>query len=272
MPKVKVGDVNMYYEIKGEGEPLLMIIGASGTTALWGPTIPILSREYKVIAFDNRGIGYSEAPESAFTIKMMADDAAGLLDALGIDSAHVMGCSMGGMIAQEFVLNYASKLVSLILGCTSPGGSEASLRTVSFPDELAAFAEQMAAMSQEDLAKISVGTLYTPEFIEGNPKVVEETIGWLMEKPIPPSIRTRQIEAAMDHDTYDRLPQIKAPTLVVGGEKDILIPPEYQKLLASRIPNAELVMWDDLAHGFFLQKPQETLNVVLDFLRRHPKK
>jgi len=134
------------------------------------------------------------------------------------------------------------------------------------------FAEQMAAMSQEDFAKMLIGLLYTAEFIEGNPKVVEETIGWLMEKPIPPSIRTRQTEAVMAHDTYDRVPQIKALTLVVGGEKDILIPPEYQKLLASRIPNAELVMWDDLAHGFFLQKPQETMNVVLDFLRRHPKK
>jgi len=180
---------------------------------------------------------------------------------------------MGGMIAQEFALNHASKLLSLVLGCTSPGGSEASL-----PDVLAAtmpqssFAEQMAAMSQEDFAKMLIGLLYTAEFIEGNPKVVEETIGWLMEKPIPPSIRTRQTEAVMAHDTYDRVPQIKALTLVVGGEKDILIPPEYQKLLASRIPNAELVMWDDLAHGFFLQKPQETMNVVLDFLRRHPKK
>jgi pimeloyl-ACP methyl ester carboxylesterase len=267
MPKVKVGDVNMYYEIHGEGEPLLLIAGHSGTTALLGPTSPILSREYKVIAFDNRGIGYSEAPESPFSAKVMADDAAGLMDALGIDSAHVMGISMGGMIAQELVLNYPEKVVSLILECTSPGGSEASL-----PDETAAIAGQLAAMSQEDLAKVVAALLYTPEFMESNPQALEETIGWLMEKPIPPSIRTRQTEVIIAHDTYERLPQIKAPTLVLGGEKDFLIPAEYQKLLASRIPNAELVMWEDLGHGFFLQKPEEVCKVALDFLRRHPKK
>ena len=267
MRKVKLGDGNMYYEIHGEGEPVLLIMGHSGTTALWGPMIPLLSREYRVIAFVNRWIGYSEAPESPVSIKMMADDTSGLMDALGIDSAHVFGASMGGMIAQELALNYPEKVISLVLGCTSPGGSQAPL-----PDAIAAFAEQMAAMSQEDLAKMMPAMLYTPEFIEGNPQAVEETIGWLMEKPIPPWVRTRQTEALLAHDAYDGVPQVKAPTLVVGGEKDIAIPAEYQRLLASRIPNAELVIWEDLGHGFFAQKPEETLKVALDFLRRHPKK
>ena len=266
MPKVKVGDINMYYEIHGEGEPLLMIMGHSGTTALWGPTIPLLAREYRVIAFDNRGIGYSEAVDLPLSTNTMADDTAGLLDALGIDSAHVYGASMGGMIAQELALHHPEKVVSLILGCTGPGGPQAAL-----PDETAAFAEQMAAMSQEDLAKMMPAMLYPPEFMERNPKAVEETIGWLMEKPIPPWVRVRQTEAVMAHDTYERLPQIKAPTLVIGGEKDILIPVEFQRLLASRIPNAELVMWEDGGHGFGLQKPDEMNNVVLDFLRRHPR-
>lgn len=264
MPKVKVGDINMYYEIHGEGEPVLMIMGASGTTALWGPAIPLLSREYRAIPFDNRGIGYSEAPEVPLSIKMMADDAAGLLDALGIDSAHVYGASMGGMIAQELALHYPEKVVSLILGCTGPGGPQAAL-----PDDVMAFAGQMADMSQEDLAKMMPAMFYPPEFMERNPKAVEETIGWLMEKPVPPWVRVRQIKAVMAHDTYERLPQIKAPTLVIGGEKDILIPAEYQRLLASRIPNAELVIWEDLGHGFGLQKPEEANKVVLDFLRRH---
>ncbi|UCG82966.1 MAG: alpha/beta fold hydrolase [Dehalococcoidia bacterium] len=267
MPKEKVGDINMYYEIHGEGEPVLLIMGHSGTTALWGPMIPLLSREYRVIAFDNRGIGYSEAPESPISAKTMADDAAGLMDTLGIDSAHVFGASMGGMIAQELVLNYPEKVLCLILGCTSPGGSQAPL-----PDETAAIAGQLADMSQDDLAKMLPAMFYPPEFMESNPQAVEETIGWLMEKPIPPWVRVRQTETVVAHDTYERLPQIKAPTLVIGGEKDMLIPPEYQRLLASRIPNAQLVMWHDVGHGFLLQKPHETLNVVLDFLRRHPKK
>ena len=222
MPKVKVGDVNMYYEIKGEGEPLLMIMGASGTTALWGSTIPIMSREYKVIAFDNRGIGYSEAPEVPFTIKTMADDAAGLLDALGIDSAHVMGISMGGMITQELALNHPEKVVSLILGCTIYGGPNAPMA-----DEVMALRDQVGAIPQEDLAKMLPALLYTPEFIESNPKAVQETIGWVMEKPIPGWVRVYQADAAFAHDTYDRLPQIKAPTLVTCGEKDVMFRPEY---------------------------------------------
>ena len=264
MPKVKVGDINIYYEIHGEGEPVLIIMGHSGTTALWGPAIPLLSREYRVIPFDNRGIGYSEAPEVPLSIKMMADDAAGLLDALGIGSAHVYGASMGNMIAQELALNYPEKVVSLILGCTSYGGPQAAL-----PDDVMAFAGQMADMSQEDLAKMLPAMLFTPEFMESNPQAVEETIGWLMEKPIPPWVRVRQSEAVMAHDTYERLPQIKAPTLVIGGAKDILFSVEYQRGVASRIPNAELVIWENLSHGFMLQNPEETIKVVLDFLGRH---
>lgn len=264
MPTIKVGDINMYYEVHGEGEPLLIIMGHSGTTALWGPTIPLLAREYRVIAFDNRGIGYSEAADLPLSTNTMADDAAGLLDALGIDSAHVFGVSMGSMIAQEFALNYPDRVVSLILGSTSYGSSH-----VPLPDEIAAFAEQMAAMSQEDFAKMLPAMLYTPEFMESNPQAVEETIGWLMEKPIPPHVRVRQSEAVIAHDTYERLPQIKAPTLVVGGAKDILFSVEYQRGVASRIPNAELVIWENLSHGFMLQNPEETIKVVLDFLGRH---
>jgi 3-oxoadipate enol-lactonase len=267
MPKANVGGVNMYYEIHGEGEPLLLISGHSGTTALWGPIVPLLSRAYRVVAFDNRGIGYSEAPESPVSVKMMADDAAGLMDALGIDSAHVLGASMGGMIAQELALNHPARIISLVLACTTPGGSRAPF----LDDETLAMGEQMAAMPQDDLAKVLVGLLYTPEYIESNPQVVEETVGLIMEKPIPPWVRARQTEACAAHDTCDRLPLIKAPTLVIGGERDNVIPPEQQKLLASEIANAELVMWKDLAHGFLGQKPEETAEVILGFLRRHPK-
>ena len=140
-----------------------------------------------------------------------------------------------------------------------------------FLEDPLAVGELMAAMSQDDLAKMLGTMLYTPEFIQSNPQAVEEAIGWLMEKPVPSWVRIRQTEAIGAHDTYDRLPRIKAPTLVLGGEKDSVIPPEHQKLLASRIPNAQLVMWDDLPHGFLGQSPDETSAVILAFLRQHPK-
>jgi pimeloyl-ACP methyl ester carboxylesterase len=122
MPTAKVGDINIYYEIHGKGEPLVLIYGYVGHSGLWFRQIPTLSKKYRVIAFDNRGIGQSDKPDIPYTMAMMAADIAGLLDIIGIDAAHVFGISMGGMIAQHFALNYPQRVISLILGCTYCGG------------------------------------------------------------------------------------------------------------------------------------------------------
>ncbi|MBM3120328.1 MAG: alpha/beta fold hydrolase, partial [Chloroflexi bacterium] len=163
MPTAKVGDINIYYESHGDGEPLLLIQGYGQYSGHWAPLIPSFSREYRVISFDNRGTGRSDKPDIPYTMKMMADDVKRLLDAIGIDSAHVFGVSMGGMIAQEFALNHPDKLISLILGCTQCGGTEAIQPT---PEALAfLFSPEVAKLSVEERARQTVPWLWTKEFI-----------------------------------------------------------------------------------------------------------
>jgi 3-oxoadipate enol-lactonase len=267
MPTVKVGDINIYYESHGDGEALILIMGYGGYSAMWGLQIPSFSQEYRVISFDNRGTGRSDKPDTPYTIKMMADDARGLLDAIGIDSAHVCGVSMGGMIAQEFAINYPDKLISLMLGCTFCGGAKA----VPPAPEVQALLEGIGKLPVEEQVREMMPLLWTQEFIDKNPVAVEIYAAITAKYPTPPHGFARQGQAIMGHDTYDRLPQIAAPTLVITGDADRIIPAENSKILASRIPNAELVVLKNACHGFFGELVEETNRIILDFLRQHSK-
>ena len=267
MPTAKVGDVNIYYESHGDGEALLLIMGYGAYSGHWAPVIPHFSREYRVIVFDNRGTGRSDKPNMPYTIKMMADDAKGVLDAVGIDSAHVLGESMGGMIAQEVALNYPNKVISLILGCTFCGGTNAIQPT---PEALAFLTgPEMAKLSVEERARVSVPWLWSQEFIDKNPEAVEMYVDITAKYPTPIHGFACQAQAVAFHDTYERLPQIKAPTLVIVGDADRIIPAENSSILASRIPNAELVVLENAGHDFFIDA--EAPRIILDFLRRHSK-
>jgi pimeloyl-ACP methyl ester carboxylesterase len=267
MPTVKVGDINIYYESHGDGEALLLIMGYGAYSAFWGLQIPSFSQEYRVISFDNRGTGQSDKPNMPYTIKMMADDAKGLLDAIGIDSAHVLGVSMGGMIAQELALNYPDRVKSLILGCTFYGGTKAIQPTPEVQESL----REMGKLPVEEQAREMAPLLWSQEFIDKNPVALELFVAITAKYPTPPHGFVCQAQAIEAHDTYDRLPQIKAPTLVITGDMDRIIPAENSKVLASRIPNAELVVLKNLCHGFFGEAVEETNRIILDFLRRHSK-
>ncbi|MFC2050743.1 alpha/beta fold hydrolase [Chloroflexota bacterium] len=269
MPTAKVGDMNIYYETQGDGEPILLIQGYGQYSGQWVTMIPPLSRDYRVIVFDNRGTGRSDKPDTPYTIKMMADDARGVLDAVGVESAHVFGVSMGGMIAQEFALNYPDKLRSLILGCTFCGGAKAIVPT---PEALAFLTNpEMAKLPVEEQARVTAPWLWTQEFIDKHPEAIEQYVDITSKYPTPPHGFACQAGAIMFHDTYERLPQIAAPTLVIVGDADRIIPAENSKILASRIPNAELVVLENAGHGFFVELAEETNGIVLDFLRRHSK-
>jgi pimeloyl-ACP methyl ester carboxylesterase len=265
----KVGDINIYYESHGDGEALLLIMGYGLYSGHWANLIPTFSGAYCVISFDNRGTGRSDKPDIPYTIKMMADDARGVLDAVGVDSAHVFGISMGGMIAQEFAINYPDKLRSLILGCTFCGGEKAILPT---PEALAFLTNpEMAKLPVEEQARETVPWVWTKEFIDKNPEAVELFVDITSKYPTPPHGFARQAGAIMFHDTYERLPQITAPTLVIVGDADRIIPAENSKILASRIPNAELVVLKNAGHGFFIEAEAESNRAILDFLSRHSK-
>ena len=268
MPTAKVGDINIYYEVHGEGEALLLIMGYTANSRWWHPQIPVFYQEYQVIAFDNRGTGRSDKPDIPYTVEMMEEDTAGLLEALGIDAAHVFGVSMGGMIAQEFALRHPHKVISLILACTTPGG-----RNAVMPDEEAMTflfdTERMKDLTLEEQARELLPFLYSQEFIDRSPKFIDEFIARILEYPTPPHGYQRQGEAIMGFNAYDRLPEIKAPTLVMAGTADRLIPVENSRIIASRISGAELVIFENMGHGFLGEAVEEVNKTVLDFLGQH---
>lgn len=267
MPTMKIGDINIYHEIHGEGEPLVLIMGLGADSSRWFRIVPIFSKEYRVITFDNRGVGESSKPDIPYTMEMMADDTAGLLDAIGIDTAHVFGVSMGGMIAQHFALRHPQMTSSLILGCTRCGGPHSITEETGATGVLAP--DLIETMTAEDRARALLPFLFSREFIENNPVAIEENIALQVEHPIDPISYARQLQAANGHDTYDRLPDITAPTLVITGEADRLISSENSRILASRIPGAELVMLEKAGHGFHTEAMDETCRTVIDFMKRY---
>ena len=266
MPTVKANDINIYYEIHGEGEVLLMIQGYGQYSAHWTTVIPAFSKAYRVIIFDNRGTGRSDKPEPPYTMKMMAADAKGLLDAIGIDKANIFGVSMGGMIAQEFTLNYPDKVLNLVLGCTNCGGKESVIPT---PDALAfLFSPEMAKLPVAERARQTAPWLWTKDFIDKHPEAVDMYVDITVKYPTPTNGFNGHATAIAGHDTCSRLPQIKVPTLVIVGDSDRLIPPENSKIIASKIQGAELVVLKNAGHAF-TQSP-DAAKTIIGFLKRHP--
>jgi 3-oxoadipate enol-lactonase len=269
MSIAKVGDINLYYEIHGKGEPLVLIMGYGFRGGHWFAIQDKLATKHRVIVFDNRGTGQSDKPAIPYTAKMMAADVLGLMDVLGIGSTSIFGVSMGGMIAQEFALNHPERLSNLILGCTSCGGSKAvpvTAETVAF-----LFDPERSKLSEEDKARGTIPWLWNKEFVENNPAAIERFIATSSQYPTPPQTLVSQGNVIMTLDTYDRLAEIKAPTLVIAGSRDRLIPCENSELLASRIPGAELEIIDNAGHGFITDSTGKAAKAVLDFLRRHSK-
>jgi 3-oxoadipate enol-lactonase len=267
MPTVKANDINIYYEVHGQGEPLLMIQGYGRYSGHWTTLIPPFSKEYRVIIFDNRGTGRTDKPETPYTMAMMAADAKGVLDAVGVDKANILGVSMGGMIAQEFALDYPDRVINLVLGCTSCGGA----KSVAPPPETTAFLfdPERMKLSEEQRARETAPFLWTKGFIEKHPEAVDTYVAITLKFPTPPHGLTGQAQAIAGNNTYERLPQIKAPTLVIAGDADRLVPHENSKIIASRIPGAELVIIPNAGHGF-TEAPEAT-TAILDFLKRHSK-
>jgi 3-oxoadipate enol-lactonase len=257
----------LYYEVYGEGEPLLLIMGLGANHLAWTAQIPVYAREFQVIVFDNRGTGQSDFPEGVdYTIPLLADDATALLDFLGVDAAHVYGVSMGGMIAQEMALRHPERVRSLILGATSPGGSHA---VAPEAQALQGLLDQGAAVDRV-VSPALLEVLFSPAYLAGHVSELRESFKRLADYPATsPETYTAQLQAAARHDTYDRLPDIAASTLVLHGTDDPLLPVGNARILAERIPGAKLVLFEGARHGYLLEKQAEADAAVLDFLRAH---
>jgi pimeloyl-ACP methyl ester carboxylesterase len=184
------------------------------------------------------------------------------MDALGISRAHVLGISMGGMIAQELVLNYPKKVEKLVLCSTTCGG------TTSVPpseDVMRILMADGSTLSQREVAKMTIPLVLTEDFAKKNPDLVELMIQQILKAPISDEAFKRQANAIMEFDTHDRLPQIRAPTLTLHGKQDILIPPGNGSILAEAIPNAKLVHFEKSAH-MLAEEMNEVITTLTDFL------
>ncbi len=259
--KTKVGVVELYYEIRGEGFPLVMIMGLTANSTWWPPELlDFLAKEFKVITFDNRGAGRSSTTDENFTMETMADDTAGLMDALKVEKAHVLGVSMGGMIAQELVLRYPDRVNKLVLCATAPGGQE----TVLNPEVITEMARSNM-LPPPERENFTIKILFTEKFVKENPQLIEAYLQRLREYPMDPGYIMRQTEAVMGFSSFGRLAEINSPTLVVVGAEDTLLPPANAKILAENIPGARLEIIDNASHAV-MADVNNFIPLVFEFL------
>jgi len=248
----------IYWDERGQGAPVLLIMGLGYTSVMWYRTRPALSPHFRTIAFDNRGVGLSDVPLGPYSIATMASDAAAVLDAAGIARAHVFGVSMGGMIAQEFALRYPARTRSLILGCTSPGSPLAVRAESKVIDVL--FARGMTPEQAREAILPYIYDAATPR------EKIEEDIAvrqpWL---PTPAGYMA-QLQGILAWESYSRIAQITAPTLVIHGTSDALVPPGNGELIAKRIPGAKHVLRKHASHLFLTDRTREANQEILEFL------
>ncbi|MCX6007740.1 MAG: alpha/beta hydrolase [Chloroflexi bacterium] len=272
MPFADVGGVKIFYEIGGQGDPLIMIQGYGHNSLHWGKLPNEFAKlQYQVILIDNRGTGRSDKPDAPVTVSQMADDVSKVMDALSLKRASVFGVSMGGMIAQEFALNHADRLINLVLGCTMAGGPNSIKPTPEGAKILYDF-DYLKNMTPEQRSREVFRFFCSDEFVEENPDALKEYHEATIEYPTPTYIFARQAEAISKFDTWDRLEKIKAPTMIITGTSDHIIPFKNSEFLEQRIPGAELTLLQDKRHGFFIEGMDSTRIFVNGFMKRHGKR
>jgi 3-oxoadipate enol-lactonase len=263
MPFADNQGTRIYWDEQGTGAPVLLIMGLGYPSAMWHRTRPALSASYRTIALDNRGAGQSEVPPGPYSIALMASDAAAVLDAAGVPRAHVFGMSMGGMIAQEFALQYPGRVQSLILGCTAAGGPNAKRAEPAALEMLKASSQ----MSREQAAEAAIPFIYdaaTPRHL------IDEDIARRRAWPPNPAGYLAQLQAILAWESFSRLPQMTAPTLVIHGQADRLVPPGNGELIAARIPGAQLVLLERASHLFSTDQPEAARRAIFEFLTVQP--
>ncbi len=248
----------IYWDEQGSGDPVLLIMGLGYPSYLWHRTRPALKERYRTIALDNRGTGQSDAPAGPYSIAMMASDAAAALDAAGVERAHVFGLSMGGMIAQEFALQYPARVRSLILGCTAPGGPNAVRAEKRVTEILMGI-----GLGPEEHARAMRPYVYdssTPL------ERIEEDLAIRRQWFPKPEAYKAQLQAIFEWEAYSRLQKIAAPTLVIHGETDQLVPVGNSEVIAGRINGSQLMKLPHASHIFATDQPEASLKAIMGFL------
>jgi pimeloyl-ACP methyl ester carboxylesterase len=266
MPVVSAGEIELSYERAGSGPPLLMIMGMSGTALSWGePFLDSLREDFETIIYDHRGVGRSSRMDEPFTIVQLAADALGLLDALEVDSAHVLGISMGGMVAQELALAHPERIRTLTLGCTYCGGEGSALTS---PEVARRLGEERTSGDRERAIRASWEANVSPSFA-ADPDAWARFLETGLRRRVAVVVIMAQTLAIAGHDTNARLAALEIPTLVVHGAEDQILPVENAHLIASRISGARLETFDGVGHLFFLERPQRSAELVRDHAAVH---
>jgi pimeloyl-ACP methyl ester carboxylesterase len=251
--------MKLHFERRGEGEPLLLIQGMSGHSLHWGePFLTALEPDFDLVAIDHRNTGLSPHVEGPFTLADLADDAIGMLDELGLETAHVMGISMGGMVAQELVLRHPGRVRTLVLGCTYAGGAGQSLTS---PEVAQILAEGMQSGDRDTAFRAAWSVNVSEEFgaDEANYAAFRAISD---QRPVPVEVIMRQMQAIMGHDTSARLGEITAPTLVVHGTADRMLPASNGEAIAQLIPGARYVPLEGVGHMFWAEQPGRSAELV----------
>ena len=260
MRRLTLGALHLAYMEKGSGDPILFIPGSIGLAAQWSHQVDYFAKHHRAVAFDHRGVGHSDKPMQEYTTSLLAEDAVGLLDTLGIGQAHIVGASTGGAIAQVLALDHASRVRSLTL-----------VSTWARPDAYYGRIQEMRkrvllAMGVETYIKLS--SLWT-----AGPAQFRDMLGRLeayeaaqLEQAAPVEVIAARIDATLRHDRLDYLPRITAPTMVIVADDDILIPPYFGATIAAAIPGARLVHMREGGHNCFRQDPGGFNKILEQFL------
>lgn len=262
MPTSTVNGIILYYEIHGTGHPLLLIQGLGYPSEMWFSQVPIFSQEFSTIIFDNRGSGRSEKPNEEYSIRQMAEDAVALLNQLAVSSAHIVGVSMGGLVAQELAISFPKKVTKLVLLSSHFGTGYWEITQTLW--------EKILSTSTGDIQEVIREKLrfaIAPEFYQNQAEIINRIIKIRCVNPQPVYAFMRQFEASRQFDAKERVRQISAPTFVISGTEDQIVPIVLARRLAKQIPNARFQEIKGAAHLAFIEKADEVNRIILDFLR-----
>ena len=258
MTHLTVNGLELFHQRRGAGEPLLLIQGMSGTHLSWGDPFAGALDGFDVVSYDHRGIGRSARIDTPFSIVDLAEDAAALLDALGWESAHVLGISMGGMVAQELALRHPERIRTLTLGCTYCGGPGSELAPQATIERLSA-----GMLSGDRELAIRTGFEINVSAAFAAQDGAYDTFRAMAKAlPAPVPVIMLQMQAIAGHDTSARLPTLAAPTLVIHGDQDQMLPVGNGRLIASLVPGARLEILEGVGHMFWWEQPQRSAELL----------
>jgi 3-oxoadipate enol-lactonase len=251
--------VRLAYSVEGAGEPVLMIQGLGYGRRGWGPMPGMLAQRFRVVTLDNRGFGESDVPPGPYTTAQLSEDALGVLDAAEIDSAHVVGISLGGMVAQELVLARPQRVRRLVLCSTTPGGAT----SFPMPEQTVALMRRPPGLDPQEALRLFVVNALSPE---APAELVQEIVAYRAANPPDPAGWWAQAGAGAAHDASTRLGEITAPTLIVHGTADNVVDVRNARLLADAIQDARLELFEGVGHLLPWERPVEFCTLVEEFL------